>query len=630
MQLVFDKKPLKKRNKKKLFFTLITAELLGILILVWFLRTPLYEKYLTAPQKAYDTSKMTESKQYLVAQNDQLVGKGKPESKIKFYLSPLKKITSSRTDGSGGWVYQVPKDLPAGRYRLYVAEFDDLSKTVLIKNYRIRVASRGFFEGIIKKLSVNFVDKALAQDEFPELLPPDALITDPVIDPQISNNPVTNSDCPEGGCTDDSDPLEALRVPDRCDPDIPGNIILVNQETFEEESVYDESGVCSDNELGDGSYTPVFYRNPNDDALAFAEKPKSCPTLDQLKDNVNQCRLLNPNVNIFNTSFSDEQRQTFIDLYEKEFVGKEIFMDYVPKTINSDTLNIFGDQTREELKNNGYIIRDDKVYMIGTPDEFKRRVDFIISKSQQSGLNPAIFLAYWKPESYFSTAEGADFGCAPYLPKQNFGSPRKSFERELYCALGLNPQGEVPQPGETKTGSSGPQCAVSQNYDSISCRSTPKNRKVMIPPTTFDDLFVLHTDFAKTKGVIGSPDCGVSYNQTLEVITQLGACHSPLTAKVQLDFNITCGGATASPPRPFPGVKFDLYRVYPDETYLLTETSNQSGQGVIFYDELDAYSGVSYKVVPHAEYVEPVEFGFGNLPTDYLHKTINIEAPICN
>lgn len=602
----------RKKNKKKLFFTLICAELLGILVLVWFLRAPLYEKFIAQPPKAYDSGKMLSTKQYLVSQNDQIVGKAEPDTKIKFYLSPLKQITTSRTDSQGVWIYQIPRNLPAGKYQLYVAFFGTF-KEVLIKNFHFRVVSRGILEKTIFGFNIN--STVFAQDEG-EIIS-EILSDDPVVDP-LSQSSTPTTDCPETGCPEQG--LEnVIYQPSRCDPDIPGNIIQINSDTQEEESVIDESGLCSDEDLGDGGYTPVFYRNPSD-ASALAEKPRTCPTLDQLKNNVDQCRLLNPNVEIFNTYFSNEQRQEYIDLYEKEFVGKEIFMDYVPKSINSDELNIFGNQKTQELKDRGYIIRDEKVYMIGTPEEFERRVDFIISKSQEFGLNPAIFLGYWKPESYFSTAEGADFGCAPHLVNQNFGSPRKSFERELYCALGLNPKGQIPQPGETKTGSSGPQCAVSQNYDSVSCKTAPKNRNVQIPPTTFDDLFVLHADFAKTKGVISSGDCKVSYNQTLEVIAEIEACRDPSSAKVQVDFHTVCNGVNA------PGVKVDLFRAFPDETYLLTETSNDAGEGVIFYDEYDAYSGVTYKIIPQGRSVEPIEFGFGNLPTDFLHETVEIDV----
>lgn len=617
----------RKKNKKKLFFTLICAELLGILVLVWFLRAPLYEKFLAQPPKAYDSSKMQTNKQYLVSQNDQIVGKAEPDTKIKFYLSPLKQITTSRTDSQGVWNYQIPRNLPAGKYQLYVAFFGT-SKEVLIKNFHFRVVSRGTLEKTI--FGFNITSNVFAQDDG-EIIS-EILSDEPVIDP-LSQPATPASGCPETGCPESG--LETvISQPSRCDPDIPGNIIQINSDTQEEESVNDESGLCSDPEiLGDGTANLFFFKGDfgNDLQTAALDIPTSCPTLEDLENNVDQCRLLNPAIDVVTTYFDPEIRQKYIDLYEKEFVGKEIFVDYVPGTVNSDELNILGNQTRQELLDKGYLIHGDKVYMTGTPEEFERRVDFIIKKSKELYLNPVIFLGYWKPESYFSTAEGADFGCFPYLENQGFGAPRKSFERELYCALGLNPKGEIPGPEESKTGSSGPMCALSANQNSRACRRAPGNRNVRLVPTTFDDLFVLHADFKKTKGVISSGDCKVSYNQTLEVITRLGACNARSPLDVQIDFSVSCDTVSATPPRRLPNASIKLVRDDGNgrEDVVWDGKSNEYGEGSIYFKEPAGHYGISYKIIPEVWPESPYVVSLPNFPTDSVHEAVTIEIPTC-
>jgi hypothetical protein len=501
----------RKKNKKKLFFTLICAELLGILVLVWFLRAPLYEKFLAQPPKAYDSGKMLSTKQYLVSQNDQIAGKAEPNSKIKFYLSPLKQITVSRTDSQGTWIYQIPRNLPAGKYQLYVAFFGS-SKEILIKNFHFRVVSRGILEKTIFGFNIN--STVFAQDDgeiVPEIIS-EILSEEPVVDPLFQSSPPT-TDCPETGCPEQE--LESvISQPSRCDPDTPGNIIQINSDTQEEESVTDESGLCSDPEiLGDGTYAPIFYKIPDSTNAQLSIDLSSfnaCITPEQLTNNrqsISSCGYLKPALDIFDTNIDTSRVDEFIALYSLIYTERS-----------------------------------------GRPqNEFAEKVYKIIEKSQSVGLNPIIFLGYWYAESRFGTyfyngKKVSEFGCDPE-------GPEGTFEEDLNCALGLRINGEVP-PENSRIGSVGPRCATSKNASSYPCRlirditNDKKNmriyqnvnsQKIELPINTFDSLFEMHGTISqdlyvdsKGKRIKDNNNCIHSYNDTIQVILFFLECaYSP-------------------------------------------------------------------------------------------------------
>lgn len=212
-----------------------------------------------------------------------------------------------------------------------------------------------------------------------------------------------------------------------------------------------------------------------------------CPTpevIDLNRDPLT-CRYLNPPVGLFDTNLSQEGINNYIEKYSPVFVkaGK-------------------GDKT-----------------------EFIRRVNYIVAQSKQAGLNPALFLGYWKSESAFSTYPGAsDMGCAPRQESM------RGFERQVQCALGL-----------ISGGSQSAMCAISKEESSKAClgeqgriTSYPDvyNPAPKIPISTFDDFMEMYGP--RSQNLVkyeSTPDglnrnCSSTYNTLLEVVATLNACQA--------------------------------------------------------------------------------------------------------
>lgn len=141
MDEIFDRIKSVKITRKDLFLPLILTEILGILVLVWFLRAPLSQKFLASDSKAYSVVSLNPQKRYLISQNDFLSGKSIPNTEIKIHLSPGNFKTALISDSSGNWLWQIPEDLPTGIYRVSYVNLDKRQKAVTVQSYRFRIRS---------------------------------------------------------------------------------------------------------------------------------------------------------------------------------------------------------------------------------------------------------------------------------------------------------------------------------------------------------------------------------------------------------------------------------------------------------------------------------------------------------
>lgn len=204
-----------------------------------------------------------------------------------------------------------------------------------------------------------------------------------------------------------------------------------------------------------------------------------CPTQQQIdanKTSPEQCKYLAPAVDIFDTNISQSALNSYVDKYSPIFVqsGK------------------------------------------GDRKEFERRVNYIVDKAKQAGLNPAIFLGYWKTESNFSTVGGRDMGCAGDV-----------FEDQVNCAMGLAPYND---PGKNPIAN----CARSKDADSVACKTLKSIRAkpildgdnpITYPVASLDDFAESYGSRAPSLdgGAINN-NCVSTYNKLVEVVEELGAC----------------------------------------------------------------------------------------------------------
>jgi hypothetical protein len=214
---------------------------------------------------------------------------------------------------------------------------------------------------------------------------------------------------------------------------------------------------------------PMFQGEVKNEALLMTSVAQAapitgsggiCPSQAEIDANKNPstCHYFGLGVDLFDTNISQSALDAYINRYASTFTGSGL----------------------------------------GDINEFRSRVNLIVSKSKSVGLNPAIFLGYWKTESLFGTIRNAaTFGCAP-------GGSVKSFEQELNCAVGLNPSGNGPG------GAVAAKCASATN-PKPGCGSTQIK--------TFDE-------FAENYGPKASDinNCTHTYNILVEVAKELNAC----------------------------------------------------------------------------------------------------------
>ncbi len=134
-----------KITKSKLAKILIFAEVISILAMVWYLRIPLYQKYLAVKPKAYPIIAFDPNTRYLMSENDFLIGKTEPNYKVKLIFTAGANKRTVKASDQGNWVAQLPKSLDHKPYRLTLAYFDTKDKLTKVDSFKVLVQSENIF-----------------------------------------------------------------------------------------------------------------------------------------------------------------------------------------------------------------------------------------------------------------------------------------------------------------------------------------------------------------------------------------------------------------------------------------------------------------------------------------------------
>ncbi len=246
--------------------------------------------------------------------------------------------------------------------------------------------------------------------------------------------------------------------------------------------------------------------------------------------NIASCRYLKPSIDLFNNSISQSDVTSYINKYSQVF-------------INSGKGNLA---------------------------EFIKRVNYIVSNAQTAGLNPAIFLAYWKSESNFSTIGSRDMGCVG-----------DNFYEQVDCALGIN---KFSDPAKNPIAN----CARSRDANSTSCTTLKSIRKtfdqshpVAYPISTLDDFAESYGPYGDLSA--GSPtNCSHTYNTLIDVSKELNSCRNNSAGLASSQSNITANaakitGLLSKGSDRFFNVKSDEPGVYYWCTYLIVDSYSRAG-----------------------------------------------------
>lgn len=141
MDEIFDRLKAIKINQKYLAWSLIFTEILGIITLVWYLKTPLSEKFLELSPQAYSIVSMNPDKRYLASQGDFLAGKAIPNTLVKVLITPGNSIFELRSDSKGDWRFQIPENIKKEIFRFTFGNFDAKNKLVTFRSYKVRIQS---------------------------------------------------------------------------------------------------------------------------------------------------------------------------------------------------------------------------------------------------------------------------------------------------------------------------------------------------------------------------------------------------------------------------------------------------------------------------------------------------------
>lgn len=144
MDEIFDRIRTAKINRKYLVISLIFTEILGIITLTWYLKAPLYKKFLTTPPQAYLLSQMNTQTRYLFAQGDFIKDQAPPGANIVILLSEGSQVLNkSKTiaDSSGQWYYQIPEDTAPGIKNLTIGNLDQNNNLQTHQSYKVRIKS---------------------------------------------------------------------------------------------------------------------------------------------------------------------------------------------------------------------------------------------------------------------------------------------------------------------------------------------------------------------------------------------------------------------------------------------------------------------------------------------------------
>jgi len=172
MDEIFDRiKYSFKRTKIKhqhLVASLIATEILGILVFLWILRTPIYEKYLTHPSKAYSISQMDNQKNYLMYQGDFLSGQINPNNTLVILIwenNQVQTRSKLKPDLLGNWNYQLPINLKPGVKIATIGELDASNNTWVIESYRIRIKPRNIIYLFNSQAQIPSIEKVIPEQE---------------------------------------------------------------------------------------------------------------------------------------------------------------------------------------------------------------------------------------------------------------------------------------------------------------------------------------------------------------------------------------------------------------------------------------------------------------------------------
>ncbi len=134
-----------KITKSKLAKILIISEIISILAMIWYLRVPLYQKYLAVKPSAYQVSAFDPNTRYLLSENDFLIGQTEPGYKVKLIFTAGRNKRTVKASSQGNWVAQLPKSLDHKPYRLTLAYFDSQDKLTNVESFKVLVQSENIF-----------------------------------------------------------------------------------------------------------------------------------------------------------------------------------------------------------------------------------------------------------------------------------------------------------------------------------------------------------------------------------------------------------------------------------------------------------------------------------------------------
>lgn len=142
MDEIFDRIKNTKIKHKLLATSLVIAELIGVFVLIWYLRQPLFERFLVTPPKSYTFESFDPQKRYLISRGDLLRGKkALPNSNILAIITPGKQKITAKADKNGEFTIQLPSDAQLGRYRITLANYDALKNLAWARSYKLTIKS---------------------------------------------------------------------------------------------------------------------------------------------------------------------------------------------------------------------------------------------------------------------------------------------------------------------------------------------------------------------------------------------------------------------------------------------------------------------------------------------------------
>lgn len=148
-----------KSNKYKWIFLFLGLIVLFLILLVVFVRLPL------SKPKDYSVVQFSATKSQTISLPARLVGKGIPNAKITFSITPGSyQVDIKKNKADGQWDYVLPSIKP-GKYRVTLELFDSREKLSMIKSYPIEIRESSLLDKIYQLL----YKKASAQESLTEV-----------------------------------------------------------------------------------------------------------------------------------------------------------------------------------------------------------------------------------------------------------------------------------------------------------------------------------------------------------------------------------------------------------------------------------------------------------------------------